>query len=110
MIKQILSDMKPLRIMLITLAIALIILRPAVGTPMVYHGWDMVPTVFAPVLTPIIFMLILLDSFMSKILMLDKPAEARVGLRRVMRLNLIVGIVLLAYWVPYFNALHIFKQ
>ena len=102
MIKQLLSDMKPLRIILISLAIALIILRPAVGTGMVYQGWAMIPTMLAPVMTPIIFMLIMLDSFMSKILMLDKPVEVRAGLRRVMWINLIVGFGLLAYWAPYF--------
>lgn len=94
--------MKPLRIILIGFAIALIILRPAVGTSMVYQGWAMVPTMLAPVMTPIIFMLIMLDSFMSKILMLDIPVDARAGLRRVMWINLMMGFVLLAYWAPYF--------
>lgn len=102
MFKQILIDMKPLRIMLIGFAILLIIFRPELGTKVSYEGWAIATTLLAPVLAPIIFMVIMLDSLMTRVFMADKPAESRASLGRVLRVNLVIGIALLLYWLPYF--------
>lgn len=107
MIKQLLVDMKPLRVMLNGFAIILIVLRPEVGAQFSYEGWALVTTVLCPVLAPIIFMLLMLDSVMSKVFMMEKPAEERARLSRVLRVNLVVGIALLLYWLPYFYYLNL---
>jgi hypothetical protein len=107
MIKQLLVDMKPLRIMLNGFAIILIALRPEVGAAFSYEGWSLVTTVLCPVLAPIIFMLLMLDSLMSKVFMVDKPADERARLSRVLRVNLIIGVALLLYWLPYFYYLNL---
>ena len=102
MVKQLLVEMKPLRIMLNGFAIILIIFRPEVGTAISYEGWSMVNTLLFPVLAPLIFMLLMLDSLMTKVFMAEKPAEVRERLRRILRVNLIIGFALLLYWLPFF--------
>ena len=106
MIKQLLIDMKPLRIMLNGFALILIILRPELGATVSYEGWTLVTTLLAPVLAPIIFMVIMLDSLMTKVFMSDKTDEIRAGLSRVLRVNLLIGFGLLLYWLPYFYYLN----
>ena len=102
MIKETLIEMNPLRIILNGTAIALILLRPELGTPMTYEGWAMVSTLLAPVVAPIIFMLLMLDSLMSRVFMAEKPPEVQAHFRRIMRVSLLMGIALFVYWVPYF--------
>ncbi|MFO7602772.1 MAG: hypothetical protein R6X06_03045 [Gammaproteobacteria bacterium] len=102
MIKHTLIEMKPLRIFLNAIAIVLILLRPELGTPMAYEGWGMVSTLLAPVIAPIIFMLLMLDSLMSRVFMAEKPPEVQAHFRRIMRISLLVGIALFVYWLPYF--------
>ena len=106
MIKQLLIEMKPLRVMLNGFAVLLIIFRPELGTPISYEGWSMATTLLAPVLAPIIFMLLMLDSLMTKVFMAEKPVETRASLKRVLRVNLIVGVALLLYWLPFFYYLN----
>lgn len=106
MIKQLLSEMKPLRVLLNGFAIILIVFRPELGTPLSYEGWTMATTLLAPVLAPIIFMLLMLDSLMTKVYMAEKVGEIRASLKRILRVNLIVGFALLFYWLPYFYYLN----
>lgn len=106
MIKQLLIEMKPLRVMLNGFAIFLVIIRPELGATVNYEGWAIVTTLLAPVLAPIIFMVLMLDSLMTKVFMTDKPAEVRASLSRVLRVNLMIGIALLLYWLPYFYYLN----
>ena len=106
MIKQLLVEMKPLRVMLNGFAILLILFRPELGTPISYEGWAMATTLLAPVLAPIIFMLLMLDSLMTKVFMAEKPQEVRASLSRVLRVNLIIGVALLLYWLPFFYYLN----
>jgi len=107
MIKQLLIDMKPLRIILTGFALLLIIVRPELGTQISYEGWTMATTLIAPVLSPIIFMLLMLDSLMTKIYMAEKPDDVRAPLKRILRVNLIIGFGLLLYWLPYFYYLNL---
>lgn len=107
MIKQLLIDMKPLRIILNGFALLLIIVRPELGTPISYEGWTMATTLLAPVLAPIIFMLLMLDSLMTKVYMAEKTDDVRAPLKRILRVNLIIGIGLLLYWLPYFYYLNL---
>ena len=96
----------PLRIFLIVVTLILIILRPAPGTGVSYEGWQLVTTLLLPVFTPIFFMLMMLDAIMTKLLLSAKPAELHIQYRRVVWLDLALGILLLLYWLPYFIALN----
>lgn len=101
----ILGQLGPLRAALILGAIITILGKPAAGTMAVYTGWEMVSTLLLPVLAPLIFMLLMLDALMSRVWMSEAEGDEWKRLRLVFRVDLIVGLVLLAYWLPYFISL-----
>ena len=101
----ILGQLRPLRAVLILGAIITILGKPAAGTPVAYAGWEMVSSLLIPVLAPLIFMLLMLDALMSRVWMSEAEGVEWKRLRLVFRVDLIVGLVLLAYWLPYFIAL-----
>ena len=101
----ILSQIRPLRAVLILGAIITILGKPAPGTPVAYAGWEMVSSLLLPVVAPLIFMLLMLDALMSRVWMSEAEGAEWKRLRLVFRVDIIVGLVLLAYWLPYFIAL-----
>lgn len=101
----ILGQLRPLRAALILGAIITMLVKPAAGTAVSYTGWEMVSTLLIPVLAPLIFMLLMLDALMSRVWMSEAEGVEWKRLRLVFRVDLIVGLVLLAYWLPYFIAL-----
>ncbi len=90
---------------LIVLALIIMVAAPKAGTIPVYVTWRMVPTLIIPVLTPLIFTLLLMDSLMSRIWMTDKSGEARRHYRLAIVLNLALAAGIAIAWYPYFNAL-----
>jgi len=104
---QFLGDLKPMRWVLMGSAILLLFLVPDAGTGAHYEGWDIVPTVLLPVIAPLILMLLLLDALMTRVFSSDAEGPARSQLRATMWANLIIAIVLLLRWVPYYAALHV---
>jgi len=101
----ILSQLGPLRAALILGAIITILGKPAAGTPTAYTGWEVVSTLIIPVMAPLFFMLLMLDALMSRVWMSEAEGDEWKRLRLVFRVDLIVGLVLLAYWLPYFISL-----
>ena len=100
-----LGQLRPLRAALILGAIITVLAKPDVGAPVVYAGWEMVRTLLIPVLAPLFFMLLMLDALMSRVWMSEAEGAEWKRLRLVFRVDIIVGFVLLAYWLPYFIAL-----
>jgi hypothetical protein len=100
-----LGQLRPLRAVLILGAIIAILGKPEAGTPVVYSGWEMVSTLLIPVFAPLIFMLLMLDALMSRVWMSEAEGEERKRLRLVVRVDVIVGLLLLVYWIPFFIAL-----
>lgn len=103
--KQMLLDLKPLRIVLIIFAALTVIIQPDPGASPVYHGWQVVPTLLAPVLAPLFFMLLMLDFTMTTLLRSQSEGEEQARYSRVRRVVLIAGILLLLAWLPYFITL-----
>ena len=101
----ILGQLRPLRAVLILGAIITILGKPVAGIPVAYTGWEMVSSLLLPVLAPLIFMLLMLDALMSRVWMSEAEGDEWKRLRLVFRVDMIVGLVLLAYWLPYFSAL-----
>ena len=89
--------------MLVVGALALLVLRPAPGTPPVYAGWDMVPTLLAPAIMPLLFMVLLLDAIMGAVQLSSHP-EARRRYQTVIGVDLGVALLLLLWWWPFFGA------
>ncbi len=100
-----LAQIRPLRAALILGAIISVLGKPDAGTPVAYSGWEVVPTLLIPVLAPLFFMLLMLDALMSRVWMSEAEGKEWKRLRLVVRVDLIAGLVLLAYWLPYFIAL-----
>lgn len=101
---SLLAQLGVLRLGMIVLALSTVVLAPSAGMHMETSGWGLVRTVLAPVLAPIMFMLLLLDAMMSRIFMADATGLARERLRHIVILDLALAAGLLAYWLPYFLA------
>lgn len=101
----ILGQLRPLRAALILGAIITILAKPDVGAPVAYAGWEMVRTLLIPVMAPLFFMLLMLDALMSRVWMSEAEGDEWKRLRLAFRVDMIVGLVLLAYWLPYFISL-----
>lgn len=100
-----LSGLGPLRLMLAAAAIIMMVLKPASGTEAVYEGWGVFPTLLFPSLAPIIFMVLLLDAMMSRLLMTAKEGAERARLQRALWVDLGIAILSLMVWYPYFDYL-----
>ncbi|BAV34740.1 hypothetical protein SCL_2463 [Sulfuricaulis limicola] len=101
--RQLLSWLGPLRLMLVLSVLALLVLRPAPGTPPVYAGWGMVSTLIAPALVPLVFMVLLLDAIMGGVWLASYPGERR-RYQTVIGVSLGMALLLTLWWWPYFGA------
>ena len=102
---NILVNLRPLRVVLILGAIVTMILRPEIGTPVAYEGWPIVRSLLAPVLAPLFFMVLMLDALMSKVWMSEAQGAERKRLQVVVRTDLVIGVLLLIVWLPFFIAI-----
>lgn len=89
--------------MLVVGVLALLVLRPAPGAPPVAAGWDMLPTLIAPALTPLFFMVLLLDAIMGAVWLASYPGERR-RYQFVIGVSLGMALLLVLWWWPYFGA------
>lgn len=101
MIVDYLKHLGPLRIFLGLAAVVAILLRPAPGAEVVYEGWAVVSTLLLPVLAPLLFLLLMLDALMTKVI-LGADAQQRDKYRHILWTDLLVGLAVLLYWLPYF--------
>lgn len=102
---RLLAQFGPLRIALACLAVITIIFAPEPGTPGVYTGWDFVPTVLIPVLVPLIFMALMLDTLMSGVFLVGKEGVERKRFKTIMISNLLLALCVVLYWLPYYLSL-----
>lgn len=94
-----------LRVALLIGAVTTMVLAPPPATAGVYTGWAFVPTVLVPVLVPLILMVLLLDTMMSAIFMIDKDIAERRRYRMIIVTHLLLVLALVVRWSPYFLAL-----
>lgn len=102
---NIFKKLKPMRIVLILCALATIVFRPEPGSEVVYEGVQLIHTVIVPVMAPIFFMLLLLDSLMSTIWLTQTTGETKKNYQLNIIVNLSVVVLLLYFWIPYIGAL-----
>ena len=95
----------PLRIMLGSAAITMMVMRPASGAEAIYEGWAVYPTLLFPALAPIVFMVLMLDALMSRVLLNDKQGSEKARLQRAMWTDLGIGGLSLVVWYSYFSQL-----
>ncbi len=94
-----------LRVALGVVVLVSAVLRAEPGAQAVYEGWGMVPNLLLPALVPIIFMGVLLDILMSRVMMTDTQGEARARYRTILKTDLAMVLALLGSWLPFFVAL-----
>ena len=97
-----LRQMGPLRVFLAAVAALLVLFSPGAGDVEVHEGFGMVRTVLVPALSPIVFMLLMLDALMSRVMMGEAGEDMRRRYRNIIRFNLVVGLLLLVSWLPFF--------
>ena len=102
---EFLQKLKPMRVVLLLCALLLIVLRPDPGTAINYEGIDVFLTLLIPVLTPIFFMLLLLDAIIASIWRSQTSGEERKRYNMIRTLDLTFAVCMLGYWIPYIRAL-----
>jgi hypothetical protein len=98
-------DLGVLRMGLVLLTLAVMASAPKPATPPVYSGWELWPTLMAPVLAPILLQVVLLDALMGRVLMGSATGTERARYRRIMIVNLVLAAALTVWWLPYFAAI-----
>ena len=102
---SVLRDLRPMRVALILTVLISIIFKPAPGTELVYEGWAVFNTLLLPVFSPILLMLLWLDSLIAKLWSTQTEGAEQKRYKMILRINLTLSIVFLAVWYPYFRAL-----
>jgi len=103
--KSILVDLRPMRIVLLSVVLISIIFKPAAGTEIVYEGWPIFSTLLLPVFSPILLMLLWLDSLIAKLWSTQTQGKEQARYKMILRINLVLSFIFIAVWWPYFQAL-----
>lgn len=103
--KSVLHDLRPMRVLLLLMVVISMIFRPIPGTEPVYEGWAVFDTLLVPVLTPIFLMLLWLDSLIAKLWSTQTEGDEQKRYKMILRIDLILSIIFIAVWYPYFKAL-----
>ncbi len=90
-----------LRALLMIFVVGLILLAPFAGGGVRVEGWAIVPTLFAPTLYVVIVFVLPLEMVMSLIFMSDKDGPERRRYQRIILIELVMFLALLAAWAPF---------
>lgn len=105
MIKQfstLLTQMKPLRVVLAIFAILLAIFAADAGTKANYEGYQVLQTLILPALTPIIFLVLLLDALMNRVWLIDAKDSDKPKYTTLIKIDLLLSGLIFIRWIPYF--------
>ena len=103
--KSFLLDLRPMRVALLSMVLISIIFRPAPGTEIVYEGWPVFSALLLPVFSPILLMLLWLDSLIAKLWSTQTEGKEQKRYKMILRINLSMSIIFILIWYPYFIAL-----
>ena len=94
-----------LRLALIVLAIINILMSPSPGATAAREGLEILTTLVAPAMAPILMTVLLFDALMSKVRASDSSGEERIKFTHIMLVELATVTILIIAWFPYFIAL-----
>jgi hypothetical protein len=100
-----LSDIGFLRSLLGLGALVVILFVPAPGTRVMLHGYEMINTLLFPTLAPLIFMVLLLDTLITRVMMIDSVGSATQRLRLIIWFDLALATLIAVRWYGFFAAL-----
>lgn len=103
--KSFLLDLRPMRIFLISVVLISMIFKPAPGTELVYEGWAVFATLLLPVFSPILLMLLWLDSLIAKLWSTQTEGKEQKRYKMILRINLSLSFIFIFVWLSYFQAL-----
>ncbi len=101
-LKNLLIQMKPLRVMFAILGILVALFAVKAGTNASYEGIQVLHTLVLPALTPLVFLVLLLDALMNRVWLIDAKGDDIVKFKNIMRIDLIISTLILIRWAPYF--------
>lgn len=105
-LRRFLADAGPLRLALFAFLLLTFVLAPRPGTVPVDHGLAIIPTLLVPISIPVVWVTLLLDALMTRIMMLEHEAgPERTRMRRITWINLILAVIIVVFWIPYFRAI-----
>ena len=100
------APISPLRLLLLASSILLIIFPWLPGATN-FSGNEVSPGLLAAVTTPVVWMLLLLDSAMLGVYMEgSNHHDQNAQWRRLIRCNLLLAVLIVASWVPFFVQLN----
>jgi len=97
-------SMGALRIMLHTLALAFILLLPFAEPARILEGPALFFGGILPATAPLVFVVIMFDVMMCRIMKSDADGERVVQLGFIIRVHLAIGLVLLGLWLLSFRS------
>lgn len=102
--KSVLYDLRPMRVLLILAVLITIIFKPTPGTEIVYEGWAVFTTLLLPVFSPILLVLLWLDSLIAKLWSTQTEGKEQKRYKMILRINLSLSLIFILVWYPYFKA------
>ena len=78
-------------------------LIPFTATDDEHHLWSVMTGIIAPVMAPLLIVVILFDYIMTRVRAADADGELRTGFIRIGRVELAMLGLMLLFWVPYFT-------
>jgi hypothetical protein len=94
-----------MRVLLLLAVVISILFKPAPGTEVVYEGWAVFNTLLLPVFSPILLMLLFLDSLIAKLWSTQTEAAEHTRYKMILRIDLVMSFIFIMVWFSYFQAL-----
>ncbi len=105
-IRELATQLGILRVMLLLLAIIEIIFTPEPGTTVARSGWEIIPTLVAPAMAPIVFMGLMFDFMMARIGMSSTNEAGKRRYQIISRIDLGMAILMVLLWIPFLVSLN----
>lgn len=99
---KILKEMGFLRLLLLFTVIFFDSVVPTSGTHESYAGLDALFNTVLPSLTPLLFMVLLLDALMSRVMIDGKDESGKVVSRRNSYISLALALSLILFWASFY--------
>lgn len=102
-VRALFAELGVLRVALLAMAGALALFATDPGVPLSLHGWALIRTLVLPAAAPLVFFVLLFDILMSSVRLADAQSEAQARWRRMLLVEAVFVLGLLASWLPFFR-------